>query len=103
MQGLAEEAKRGLARCLGHTFRMSLSDKVPGVYLASVSLLKMLSGSRILTARECSAAVADTAPQLIEKVGTPQIRPRPNPDLWRSSLLSGNLATAARQSQSGSS
>ena len=57
---------------------MSLSDKVPGVYLASVSLLKMLAGSRILTARECSAAVADTAPLLIEKVCTPQNWPLPN-------------------------
>ncbi len=58
---------------------MSLSDKVPGVYLASVSLLKMLAGSRILTARECSAAVADTAPLLIEKVCNPQICPSPRP------------------------
>ena len=87
LQGLAEEAKRGLARCLGHTFRMSLSDKVPGVYLASVSLLKMLAGARILTARECSAAVADTAPLLIEKVCTPQVFAlRRKQDFWRSPL-----------------
>ena len=93
MQGLAEEAKRDLARCLGHTFRMSLSDKVPGVYLASVSLLRMLAGSRILTARECSAVVADTAPLLIEKVCASWIGPCRDLGLWASSTLSG----AARQ------
>ena len=68
MQELTKEAKRDLARCLGPTFGMALSDKVPGVYLASVSLLKTLAGSSILPAKECAAMVAGTTPALIEKV-----------------------------------
>ena len=47
---------------------MALSDKVPGVYLASVGLLKMLAGSGILPAKECAAMVAGTTPALIDKV-----------------------------------
>ena len=72
MQDLSKEESRALARCLGPTIRMALSDKVPGVYLASVSLLKMLAGSGILPAKECSAVVADTTPALIEKVLHPK-------------------------------
>ena len=65
---MPKEAKRDLARCLGPTFCMALSDKVPGVYMASVSLLKMLAASGVIPARECSAMVAGTTPVLIEKV-----------------------------------
>lgn len=72
MQDLSKEEGRALARCLGPTVRMALSDKVPGVYMASVSLLKMLAGSSILPAKECSAVVADTTPALIEKVLYPK-------------------------------
>ena len=68
LQEVTKEAKRDLARCLGGTFSMALSDKVPGVYMASVSLLKMLAASSVLPARECSAMVAGTTPALIEKV-----------------------------------
>lgn len=68
LQELSKEFKQDLARCLGPTFRLSLSDKVPGVYMAGVSLLKMLAGSSILPTRECSAIVAETTPALIEKV-----------------------------------
>ncbi|CAL5219862.1 g1780 [Coccomyxa viridis] len=66
---LTKQAKQDLARCLGPTFSMTLMDKVPGVYLASVSLLKMLAASSILPAKECSAMVAGTTPALIEKAG----------------------------------
>lgn len=68
LQELPQEAKRDLARCLKPTVSMALMDKVPGVYLASVNLLKMLAASSILPARECSATVAGTTPALIEKV-----------------------------------
>jgi len=74
VQDLSKEESRALARCLGPAVRMALSDKVPGVYMASVSLLKMLAGSRILPAKECSAVVADTTPALIEKVLHPKQR-----------------------------
>ena len=74
MQDLSKEESRALARCLGPAVRMALSDKVPGVYMASVSLLKMLAGSGILPAKECSAVAADTTPALIEKVLHPNQR-----------------------------
>ncbi len=81
LQELTKEAKRDLARCLGPTFSMALMDKVPGVYLASVSLLKMLAASSILPAKECSAMVAGTTPALIEKVSAHQAI-NPCPTSW---------------------
>jgi hypothetical protein len=81
MQELSEEAKRDLARCLGPTFRLFLSDKVPGVYMAGVSLLKMMAGSGILPARECSAFVAEITPALIDKVTPIRLLSLPEGDL----------------------
>ena len=67
-QELAPDAKRELARSLAHSLRISLTDKVPGVYMAGLSLLRAVTNPGVVAPRECASLVADLAPLLIDKV-----------------------------------
>ncbi|BDA42164.1 Centrosomal protein of 104 kDa [Coccomyxa sp. Obi] len=68
-QELASDAKRDLARSLGPAFRLALTDKVPGVYLAGLSLLRAVTQPGVVAPRECASLASDLAPLLIEKAG----------------------------------
>lgn len=67
-QTMAPELKRDLARSMSHMLRLALTDKVPGVYMAGVSLIRTIAGEGVLVSRDCAALVADVTPVLIEKV-----------------------------------
>ncbi len=67
-QELASDTRRDLARSLGPAFRLALTDKVPGVYLAGLSLLRASTQPGVVAPRECANLAADLAPLLIEKV-----------------------------------
>lgn len=58
-----------MARSLGPVFRLALTDKVPGVYLAGLTLLRAVTQPGVIAPRECASLAADLAPLLIEKVG----------------------------------
>ncbi|EIE20654.1 hypothetical protein COCSUDRAFT_30401 [Coccomyxa subellipsoidea C-169] len=68
-QDLAPDAKRELARSLAHSLRIALTDKVPGVYMAGLSLLRAVTNPGVMAPRECASLVADLAPLLIDKAG----------------------------------
>lgn len=67
-QDLAPDAKRELARSLAHTLRLALTDKVPGVYMAGLSLIRAVTNPGVVAPRECASLVGDLTPLLIDKV-----------------------------------
>ncbi|KAK9901713.1 hypothetical protein WJX75_009833 [Coccomyxa subellipsoidea] len=68
-QDLAPDAKRELARSLAHTLRLALTDKVPGVYMAGLSLIRAVTNSGVVAPRESASLVGDLTPLLIDKAG----------------------------------
>lgn len=70
-QELSSDARRELARSLAHTLRLALVDKVPGVYMAGLSLLRAVTCPGVVAPRDCASLVADLAPLLIDKVLDP--------------------------------
>jgi len=70
-QELSGDARRELARSLAHTLRLALIDKVPGVYMAGLSLLRAVTTPGVVSPRDCASLVADLAPLLIDKVLIP--------------------------------
>jgi hypothetical protein len=68
VQSPALQSKKDLAGCMPRVLRLVLMDKVPGVYMAGLNVIKVIAGDRILPPRECASLVADVAPVLIDKV-----------------------------------